>query len=188
MNSVHRWICRSAFWKKTVETKILPWTLDGIALGSQVLEVGSGPGVTTDLIRTRVDHLTCVEIDAALAESLSHRLQGRNVTVLHEDATAMSLPDASFDSAVSFTMLHHVPSAELQNRLLAEVARVLRPGAIFAGTDSLYSRIFGLVHLFDTMVVIDPKTFPDRLQAVGFTDVHVDVRPEAFRFRAIKAQ
>jgi ubiquinone/menaquinone biosynthesis C-methylase UbiE len=45
----------------------------------------------------------------------------------------MSFPDATFDGAVSFTMLHHVPSEALQNRLLAEVARVLRPGSIFAG-------------------------------------------------------
>jgi ubiquinone/menaquinone biosynthesis C-methylase UbiE len=128
-----------------------------------------------------------VEIDAALAKSLSRRLDGRNVTVLNEDATAMPFPDASFDAAVSFTMLHHVPSAELQDRLLAEVARVLRPGATFAGTDSLYSRIFGLLHLFDTMVVVDPQSFPDRLQAAGFADVHVDVGREAFRFRATKA-
>ena len=105
-----------------------------------------------------------MEIDKALAESLSRRLNGQNVTVLNGDATAMSFPDASFDGAVSFTMLHHVPSARLQDRLLAEVARVLRPGATFAGTDSLYSRILGLLHLFDTMVVVDPKTFPGRLQ------------------------
>lgn len=187
MNSVHRWICRSAFWKNAVETKILPWTLDGVDLGSQVLEIGPGPGITTDLIRTRVDHLTCVEIDTALAESLSRRLNGRNVTVLNEDATSMPFPDATFDAAVSFTMLHHVPSAELQDRLLAEVARVLRPGAVFAGTDSLYSRIFGLLHLFDTMIVVDPKSFPDRLQAAGFANIHVDVGSEAFRFRATKA-
>ena len=187
MNSVHRWICRSAFWKNAVETKILPWTLDGVDLGSQVLEIGPGPGITTDLIRTRVDHLTCVEIDTALAESLSRRLDGRNVTVLNGDATSMPFPDATFDAAVSFTMLHHVPSAELQDRLLAEVARVLRPGAVFAGTDSLYSRIFGLLHLFDTMIAVDPKSFPDRLQEAGFANIHVDVGSEAFRFRATKA-
>jgi hypothetical protein len=29
--------------------------------------------------------------------------------------------------------------------------------------------------LFDTMVVVDPDTFPARLQAAGFDDVFVDV-------------
>lgn len=184
MNFIHRRLCRSGRWQRTVETLILPWVLEGIDLGSNVLEVGPGPGLTTDLLRTRVARLTCVEVDRKLADSLSRRLAGQNVTVLREDATAMSLPDAAFDSAVSFTMLHHVPSIALQDRLLAEVARVLRPGGIFAGIDSRYSRGFRMLHLFDTMVVVDPATFPGRLGAAGFTDVQVDLDPRAFRFRA----
>ena len=135
-------------------------------------------------LRERVGNLTCVEIDRGFAASLASRLEGGNVTVLNEDATAMSLQDASFDGAVCFTMLHHVQSAELQDRLLREVARVLRPGGVFAGVDSLYSRSFRLIHLFDTMVVVDPNTFPDRLKAAGFEDVRVEVNPQAFRFRA----
>jgi SAM-dependent methyltransferase len=184
MNLAHRWLCRSARWKRTVETELMPWALNGVELGASVLEVGPGPGITTDVLRARVARLTCVEIDHALAESLSRRLAGGNVTVLHEDATRMPLPDASFDGAVSFTMLHHVPSAALQDRLLAEVARVLRPGAIFAGTDSRYSRYFGMLHLFDTMVVVDPLTFSKRLETAGFTDIQVDLAPQRFRFRA----
>ena len=177
-------MCRSAHWQKTVEAEILPWVLDGVDLGADVLEVGPAPGITTDLLRTRVSRLTSVEIDDRLAASLAQRLEGGNVTVLHEDATAMSLADASFDGAVCFTMLHHVPSAALQDRLLAEVARVLRPGGIFAGVDSLYSRSFGMLHWFDTMVVVDPRTFPQRLEAAGFNDADIEVNDRAFRFRA----
>ncbi len=187
MNLAHRWLCRSAYWRKSVETYILPWVLDGLDMGANVLEVGTGPGVTTDLLRGRVEHLTCVEIDRAFADSLSLRMNGHNVTVVRQDATAMSFPDATFDGAVSLTMLHHVASEALQNRLLTEVARVLRPGGVFAGTDSLYSRSFRLLHLFDTMVVVDPSTFPERLRAAGFVDVQVDVlEPYAFRYRARK--
>lgn len=188
MNLAHRWLCRSAYWRDKVETYILPWVLHGLDLGTNLLEVGPGPGVTTDLLRHRVEHLTCVEIDRAFADSLSRRMEGHNVTVVREDATAMSFPDATFDGVVSFTMLHHVPSEALQDRLLAEVARVLRPGGVFAGTDSLYSRSFRLLHFLDTMVVVNPSTFPERLKAAGFGDVRVDVlKPYAFRFRAWKA-
>jgi SAM-dependent methyltransferase len=188
MDLAHRWLCRSAYWRKAVETYILPWVLDGLDIGANVLEVGPGPGVTTDLLRGRVERLTCVEIDRAFAESLSRRMSGHNVTVVRQDATAMSFPDAAFDGAVSFTMLHHVSSEAMQNRLLAEVARVMRPGGVFAGTDSLYSRSFRLLRLFDTMVVVDPCTFPERLRKAGFDDVQVDVlKPYAFRFRARKA-
>ena len=184
MNLVHRWLCRSPGWRRTVETQLLRWSLAGIDLGDNVLEIGPGPGVTTDLLRTRVSKLTCVEVDEALAGSLSARMAGTNVTVRHEDATAMSLPDASFDGAVCFTMLHHLPSATLQDRLLGEVARVLRPGATFAGSDSRYSLYFGALHWFDTMVVVDPESFPRRLEAAGFKDVLVDLADRAFRFRA----
>ena len=100
-----------------VETYILPWTLEGLNLGSDVLEVGPGPGVSTDLLRPRVPHLTCVEADRGFAEKLRRRVDP-SVRVMCEDATAMSLPDQSFDAAVCFTMLHHVPSAEMQDRLL----------------------------------------------------------------------
>jgi ubiquinone/menaquinone biosynthesis C-methylase UbiE len=48
----------------------------------------------------------------------------------------MPFDDESFSGAACFTMLHHVPSPEAQDRLFAEVGRVLRPGAPFAGTDS----------------------------------------------------
>ncbi len=184
MNLVHRFMCSSNTWKKTVETRVIPWVLDGLEMGSNVLEVGPGPGVTTELLHNRFERLTCVEIDSGFARSLSRRMSGKNVSVVNENATAMGFPAASFDGALSFTMLHHVPSVALQDRLLAEVARVLRPGGIFAGVDSLYSRSFHLLHLFDTMVVVDPASFPKRLQAAGFVDIQVDVNPYAFRFRA----
>jgi len=168
MNLAHRWLCRSAYWRNAVETYIFPWVLDGLDIGANVLEVGPGPRVTTDLLRERVERLTCVEIDRAFADSLSLRMSGHNVIVVHQDATAMSFLDATFDGALSFTMLHHVPSEAMQNRLLAEVARVLRPGGVFAGTDSLYSRSFRLLHLLDTMVVVDPRYLPRAPQESGF--------------------
>jgi ubiquinone/menaquinone biosynthesis C-methylase UbiE len=184
MNLVHRILCSSNAWRKTVETYIIPWVLEDLDLGANVLEVGPGPGVTTELLHTRFERLTCVEIHPGFARSLASKMDGKNVTVVREDATAMSFPDANFDGALSFTMLHHVPSVALQDRLLAEVARVLRPGGIFAGVDSLPSRGFRVLHLFDTMVLVDPTSLPKRLQAAGFVDVQVDVNPYAFRFRA----
>jgi SAM-dependent methyltransferase len=187
VNFAHRWLCSSPRWKLAVKEDILPWALEGIELGSNVLEIGPGYGATTDVLRARVAHLTCIESDGQLADGLRRRTPLANVTILHQDATRMSLPAATFDGAVCFTMLHHVPSVALQDRLLAEVARVLRPGGIFAGTDSCYSRAFGLLHLFDTMVVVEPGGFPDRLKAAGFENVQVDVNSRAFRLRARKA-
>jgi ubiquinone/menaquinone biosynthesis C-methylase UbiE len=171
MNLAHRWLWRSANWRNVVENHILPWTLEDVDLGSDLLEVGPGPGISTDLLHRRVARLTCVEIDRSYAEKL-RRGSPSNVDVLCGDATKMSLADESFDAAVCFTMLHHVPSA-LQDPLMREVARVLRPDAIFAGTNSLYSRSFRLLHVFDTMVAFDPATLPSRLRSARFEDVRV---------------
>lgn len=167
-----------------LESHILPWALGGADLGSEALELGPGPGLATDWLRTRVDHLTCVEVDDGLAAALSRRTAGGNVTVLREDATAMSLPDSMFDAAISVMMLHHVPSIALQDRLLAEVARVLRPGGTFAGADSIASRWLRLIHIGDVLLPIEPLAFAARLEAAGFINVDVDQRAGAFRFRA----
>ena len=43
MNRLHRWYCRSSFWKQRVEQDILPWSLSGVDLGNEVLEVGRAP-------------------------------------------------------------------------------------------------------------------------------------------------
>jgi SAM-dependent methyltransferase len=99
------------------------------------------------------------------------------------DGTAMPFPDATFTGAVSCTMLHHVPSRELQDRLLAEVRRVLRPGAWFVGSDSTTSFVFRMAHWFDTMVLVDPASFAERLEAAGFANVAVRQGQGAFRFR-----
>ncbi len=85
---------------------------------------------------------------------------------------------------VSFTMLHHVPSRELQDGILREVFRVLRPGGYLAGSDRLPSFSMRLIHIGDTMVLVDPKTFASRLEAAGFEDVFVEPANQAFRFRA----
>ena len=185
MNRLHRWYCRSGAWAATVRDQ-LPWVLRGVELGDEVLEVGPGPGLTTDLLRKRVSRVTAIEIDPRLAGALRQRTLGQGLEVVTGDATAMPFQAARFSAAVSFTMLHHVTSPELQDRLLAEVCRVLRPGGVFAGSDSTASFLFHLAHLGDTMVLVDPDRFVSRLQAAGFTDARVRRGKRAFSFRAIR--
>lgn len=186
MNLIHRWYCRSDRWSKLLQGRILPWVLGDSDLGDDVLEIGPGPGVATDWLRPKVAHLTAIEIDHALAESLRRRLEGTNVTVTEGDAADMPFEAGRFSAAVSFTMLHHVPSAALQDKLLAETYRVLRPGAWFVGSDSTPSLMWNLYHIFDTRVPVDPDTFAGRLEAAGFVDPRVERYRTAFRFRARK--
>jgi ubiquinone/menaquinone biosynthesis C-methylase UbiE len=182
MNLLHHWILNSNYWKRTVRDEIVPWGLNGVELGDNVLEVGPGPGVTTELLRRSHRRLTCIEIDPKLAAGLRQKFSHGNVQVVTGDATALPFPDGFFSGTVAFTMLHHVPTAKLQDQILAEVWRVLRPGGVFAGTDSRWSLKMPIVHLFDTMVLVPPESMAARLQAAGFTDVVIENAKSRFRF------
>jgi SAM-dependent methyltransferase len=176
MNAEHRERLASEEWRQSLDQYILPFTLGDLTiddLGDDVLEVGPGPGLTTDVLRAHVAVITALELDDDLAAALEQRLAGTNVEVLNADATAMPLPDGRFTGAALFTMLHHVPTAELQDRLFAEVLRVLKPGGLFIASDGVASDEFEGMHTDDIYNPLDPGTLAGRMAAVGFTDLDV---------------
>jgi SAM-dependent methyltransferase len=186
MNEGHLHFLASPEWAQMLETDLLPWALGVADLGDDVLEVGPGPGLTTELLRQRTSSLTAVEVDAHLAAALAARLKGTNVEVIHADASDSGLPSSRFSAAICFTMLHHVPSVEIQDRLFAEVHRVLRPGGSFIGSDSIDSEWLREFHADDVFVPVDPETLGARLEAVGFTGIEMDVLDYKVRFNARK--
>jgi ubiquinone/menaquinone biosynthesis C-methylase UbiE len=184
VNRVHHWYCNREAWKRHVREDLVPPALEGLELGEHVLEVGPGFGPATEVLAERVANVTALEIDPKLAAPLRERLAGR-AQIVDGSGTAMPFDDASFSAAACFTMLHHVPSPAEQDELFAEVRRVLRPGAPFAGTDSTGRGLgFALLHIGDTRVLIDPDGLESRLAAVGFADVAVVADRDAFCFRA----
>lgn len=186
MNRIHHLYCRSASWKRRVDTELMPWALVGATLEAPALEIGPGPGITTDYLSRRIRSLTALEQDPVLAKRLRERFHNTNVQVIEGDATAMPFENGAFRTLFCFTMLHHVPSASLQDRVIAEAVRVLAPGGVFVGTDSRKSLRMKLFHWFDTMVIIDPETFPGRLLEAGFADAQIELSESAFRFSATR--
>jgi SAM-dependent methyltransferase len=182
MNKEHLAFCASDEWREAVTKWILPWALTDIDLGPDVIEVGPGPGLTTEELRHGVERLTAVELDVDLASALRERLAGTNVDVVQADATALPQESDRFSGAVSFTMLHHVPTAELQDRLFGELARVLAPGGVLVLSDSLGSDDLRAFHADDTYNPVDPATLPARLDAAGFDGV--DVQTNEFGWMA----
>jgi SAM-dependent methyltransferase len=189
MNENHLVALSSPEWAQMLETNLLPW-LAGVAdLGDDVLEIGPGPGLTTDLLRQRTARLTAVEIDGSLATALAERLRGTNVEVVHGDATATGLTADRFSAVTCFAMLHHVPSPEQQDQVFAEVHRVLRAGGSFVGTDAVETDAIRRFHDDDVYVPVDPHTLGARLEAVGFTEVGIEITDHEyseFRFHARK--
>jgi SAM-dependent methyltransferase len=182
VNEGHLQFLASPEWARMLETDLLPWVEAAGDLGDDVLEIGPGPGLTTDLLRERVRHLTAIELDPGLAGPLQQRLAGTNVDVICADATQVDLDADRYSTATCFSMLHHMPSAELQDQLFAAVHRAIRPGAMFIGVDSLDLDVIRAGHFDDTFVPVDPQTLPDRLAAAGFGDTAIDVGDYQFRF------
>jgi SAM-dependent methyltransferase len=182
MNESHLKFLASPEWASMLETDLLPWIEAAGELGDDVLEIGPGPGLTTDLLRRRVSHLTAVEVDATLAEPLRERLAGTNVDVVCRDATVSGLVSERFSAATCFAMLHHMSSPVEQDRLFAEINRVLRAGGIFVGTDSRDLEVLRAGHVDDVFVPVDPDTLPDRLAIAGFVDMEIDVGDYQIRF------
>ncbi len=184
MNRVHNLVCSSRWWTGVVERELLPWGLAGVEPGEDVLEFGPGFGATTRVLAERTGTLSVLELEPGYCERLERKLGGK-VAVRQGDATAMPYEDGSFSGVLCFTMLHHLPSPELQDRAFAEALRVLRPGGVFAGTDSIGTgALFKAIHIGDTLNPIDPASLPGRLERAGFADVRVSRSETTFRFRA----
>jgi SAM-dependent methyltransferase len=188
MNHLHLDLLASPGWRQYLEEDLLPWVMGATELGEDVLEVGPGPGLTTDLLRLKTARLVALEIDHELASALSSRLVGTNVDVIQGDATAAALPGNRFSAVTCFTMLHHVPTPALQDRLLAEVHRVLRPGGTFIGTDATDTPALRDLHVDDVFVPIEAESFRARLERAGFTQVEIEVESARLRFVARKTR
>ena len=188
MNFAHNRLCAGKDWAEFVDGTLLPWGLEDVELGDRVLEIGPGFGATTRLLADRTSSLTVLELDQRYCRKLSAEL-GDRVEVTEGDATQMPYADNQFSAVLCFTMLHHIDSPQLQDRLLAEAARVLKPGGTFAGTDSVgVSLKFKLLHLGDTLTLIAPGDFPERLTHAGLSEPVVEVKGGRMRFRAHRPQ
>ncbi|MGB3895373.1 class I SAM-dependent methyltransferase [Mycolicibacter sinensis] len=185
MNLVHRLCCSSPYWARSVEHKLLPWALAGVDLGDDTLEIGPGYGANMRCLVEMTPQLTAVEIDSPMTERLQARY-GARARIINGDGTDTGLPAGKFSSVVCFTMLHHVPTPALQDRLFDEAFRVLKPGGVFAGSDGVHSTTFRLLHIRDTYNPVSPETLPDRLQRSGFADVQVCRAGGRQRWRAVK--
>lgn len=185
MNKGHQRLCASPEWEAHLQTAVLPAVAAGLALGDEMLELGPGPGAATAWLRCRVRRLVVVERDEQSANALRNRFDETNVEVVLGDATALPFAAGSFDSAAAFTMLHHVPTRHLQARVLSEAFRVLRPGGVFIGSDSLHSEWLRRFHHEDIYNPIEPATLLALMDAHGYVRITIEVH-DRFTFIAHK--
>ncbi len=175
MNEEHGKLCASPEWAEHLQVDVLSPLLTGVQLGAQMIEVGPGPGASTQWLRHRVDRLVAAEADPAAAAALAERFADTNVQVVPVDAATLPFDDGVFDAAGAFTMLHHVHTREQQQRVLTELVRVLRPGGVLVGSDSLASEDLRRFHDGDTYNPIPPGELLAWLQELGCQPITITV-------------
>src|SRR5262245_20473648 len=63
MNQSHLTYLASPEWAQNLRVNLLPWLRETVDLGDDVLEIGPGPGLTTDLLLQLTTRVTAIEID-----------------------------------------------------------------------------------------------------------------------------
>lgn len=170
MRGVEQLVCRSGAWGRFASGVILPGALAGVRPEGDVLEIGCGGGAMA--ARLLADHpdvtVTGVDVDPAMVAATARRLRpyGERGRALHGDCTHLPFEAGSFDTVVTFLMLHHVGDWETA---LAEAVRVLRPGGLLAGCDALDTRAARWFHqaLFTRFRLAGYDELRQRFEALG---------------------
>jgi len=109
-------------------------TLGETSLGS-LLDVGTGTGRMAELLAPHAQHISALDKSPEMLRIARARLQALpagKVDLLQGDFTALPFDGASFDSVLFHQVLHY---AQDPAAVLAEAARVMRPGARIAIVD-----------------------------------------------------
>jgi SAM-dependent methyltransferase len=187
MNRMEHFFCSTSLWRYLTHRRLLPWVLSGARLGEHVLEIGAGYGAATGELLKLSPRVTSLEYDARLAAMLAAKHQCLELTTICGDAAALPFADQSFSSAVAILMLHHLKSRELQDRALAEVHRVLRPGGSFFAVEVNDGWIHRVAHYKSTFTPVTPGSAFACLTRAGFSKVSMDFRNAGYRMTACRA-
>jgi ubiquinone/menaquinone biosynthesis C-methylase UbiE len=139
----------------------------------RLLDIGGGAGAATERFATGCGEIVVLEPDSRKV-ALGRRLRP---TIRFEEGHAETSPfsDASFDRVVSVVAFHHM---EDQEKALAEIWRVLRPGGRLVIVELAKARapgpvarwLAGMRHA-EHLSFLDPAELAAKLETHGFRGV-----------------
>jgi SAM-dependent methyltransferase len=104
----------------------------GLGAGSRVMDLGCGRGDSVDLFRSLQPDVDWVGVDIEKSAEVAERVRS-DARFVSFDGQSLPFDEESFDFVYCKQVLEHARRPE---PLVAEVARVLRPGGWFAGSTS----------------------------------------------------
>ncbi|MBI5031221.1 MAG: class I SAM-dependent methyltransferase [Chloroflexi bacterium] len=166
------------------EAKIRKMTVDlaGVKPGDKVLEIGCGTGSLTIAAKKQAG----VQGEVCGIDPLPEMLNvarrkaeraGLEITFESGSLQEIPFPDHQFDVVMISFMIFHVPSADIQRRGFAEIARVLKPGGQLLILDRSTEEQAGrswIEKLFLNFSQPDMRTLLPMLQDAGFVDATVE--------------
>jgi ubiquinone/menaquinone biosynthesis C-methylase UbiE len=95
----------------------------------RTLQIAGVYGELTPTLARHIDDLHLIDVAPVQLEAAQRKLAaiGRSAQLARMNAESLHYPDASFDTALMFLLLHEMP-ADARRRSLAEALRVLKPG------------------------------------------------------------
>jgi SAM-dependent methyltransferase len=128
------------FWDDAAAAKTFTHPLDAarftgrVPLSTPILDYGCGQGrICHELDRLGYTAVEGVDFSAAMIEAARTRVPTARFSVV--DGAALPHADGSVGAALLFAVLTCVPSDDAQRGILAEIARVLRPGGLLLVSD-----------------------------------------------------
>lgn len=173
MQGLEKLIVNSRLWNFILRRAYFPELLQPVETDGveQVLEIGSGVGVTTEEILKSLPSatLTAIDYDSSQVERAKARLvkkYGDRVLCLKGDATALGFPNEAFDAVFEFNVFHHIQNYP---KAMSEVFRVLKPGGRFYLMDvdrHFFNRLIKI--FFPPEALFSREEFLQGLKAMGF--------------------
>jgi ubiquinone/menaquinone biosynthesis C-methylase UbiE len=190
MNSIEYWAMNNpvrGFIQRHYEAPRLKRLFNGSA--NAILEIGCGQGVGADIICKMFgpQRYVGIDIDPMMIKRARHKGRGlKNATFRQGDASSLTFDDDTFDLAIDFGVVHHIPN---WRDALAEVHRTLKIGGKFLFEElplETWERGIGkpirkhLEHPYEQM--FRRQEFLDELEKLGFETASFEDNPVSFYY------
>ena len=134
-----QWLVNLILWGNFSLLRDLALNALGLDLPGRSLQIACVYGDLTPRLLERVRHsggsLDVVDVLPVQLSNLAAKLpENHGANLLHQDASNLSLPDAAYDRALLFFLLHEQPP-HVRRRSLEEAWRVVKPGGTLVVVD-----------------------------------------------------